>query len=161
MICEYVDDEKGMIMSIEAVVELLLLELRDFGDVGVAMEGVISVESISVLTAEIIAFKHWIRVPTFTIKVGMVSGESAVLCLWLLSLGPLIGFAVSRIEKCVGHFKGFMCCGLPVSLYITSLTFHPGCARCISDLPYLLLDATFEVSISASLFKLNPVEESP
>lgn len=57
MICVWdVDDEKGMIMSIEAVVELLLLELRDLGDVGVAMEGMISVESISVLTAEIIAF---------------------------------------------------------------------------------------------------------
>ena len=54
--CVDVDDEKGMIMSIEAVVELLLLELRDLGDVGVAMEGMISVESISVLTAEIIAF---------------------------------------------------------------------------------------------------------
>lgn len=91
----------------------------------------------------------------------MISGKSTCFGLWLLSLGPLVGFAVSRIEKCVGRFKGIMRCGLPVSLYITFLTFHPGCARCISDFPYLLLDATFEVSISASLFKLNPVEASP
>lgn len=42
-------------MSIEAVVELLLLELRDLGDVGVAMEGMFGVEAISVLAAEVIA----------------------------------------------------------------------------------------------------------
>lgn len=91
----------------------------------------------------------------------MISSESTVFGFGLLSLGPLVCFAVSRIQKCVGGLKGIMCCGLPICLYITSLTFHPGCARWISDLPYLLLDATFEVSISASLFKLNPVEESP
>ena len=44
-----------MITSIEAVIELLLLELRDFGDVGVAVEGMVGVESISVLAAVIIA----------------------------------------------------------------------------------------------------------
>lgn len=42
-------------MSIEAIVEFLLVQLRDFGDVGVAMEGVVGVESISVLGAVIVA----------------------------------------------------------------------------------------------------------
>lgn len=72
------------------------------------MEGMIGVESISVLCTVIIALQHWIWVPAFSVKVGMIGCEPTTLGYAFLSLAPLVGFAIGGVEKRIGRLEGIM-----------------------------------------------------
>lgn len=150
-----------MAWSIEAVVKLLLAELGQLGHVHIAMEGVIGVQSIPVLRAIVVSLQDGIGMPALAVEVRMVGRVPAPLGVAFLGLEPFVGLAIGWIEQWSWWFEGLVGGGPPIGLSKMGSTFHPGCARWISVLPYLLLEAIFELSISASLFRLNPVEERP
>lgn len=150
-----------MAWSIEAIVKLLLAELGQLRHMHIAMEGMIGIQSIPVLRAIVVSLQNGIGMPALAVEVGMVGRVSASLSVAFLGLEPFVGLAIGWIEWCCWWFEGLVGGGPPICLAKMENTFHPGCARWISVLPYLLLDASFELSIRASLFRLNPVEERP
>ncbi len=147
--------------SVEAIVELFLAELSQFGHVRVAVEGMVRIEAVSVLRTVVVALQDRIRMPSLPVQVCVISGVSAALSVGLLGLDPLIRLSVGGIEEGSGGLERLVRGGLPISLNIEMLTFQPGCALWISVLPYLLLEATFDVSMRTSLFRLKPVEARP
>lgn len=147
--------------SIEAVIELLLAKLSQFRDISVTVERMISIQPIPILRTVVISLQNRIRIPSLTIKISMISRKSASLSIALLCLKPLVSLTISWVHQVVRSLKWFVSCWSPISLFYVSYTFQPGWARWISVLPYLLLDATLEVSIRASLLRLNPVDDRP
>jgi hypothetical protein len=148
-------------LSVEAIGELFLHQLRWFGEVGIAVEGVFAVETVPVLCPVVIALQNWVRLPSLPVEVGVVGRVAAALGRRLLRLQKLLSGTVGRTEQFCRVFEGLASGGSPLRLSGGRLTFQPGWARWISLLPYLLLEATLERSISASLFKLSPVEAIP
>lgn len=127
----------------------------------ITVEGVVGVQAIPVLRTVVIPLQNGIRVPSLSIEVCVVSRISASLSIALLSLKPLVSLPVGGVQKSCGSLKRFMSRGSPFSLCCRKSTFQPGWALWISVFPYLLLEASLEVSMRASLLRLKPVEESP
>lgn len=80
------------------------------------MEGMGIVESVPVLGFGVIALEHWVWLPSFAVKVGMVRCESACLCIAFLCLQPFLGRAEGGVQLPVWSLEELMRCGLPVSL---------------------------------------------
>jgi hypothetical protein len=61
-----------MVESIEAIVKLLLLQLRNFRDMGIAMERVVGIQSVPILRAVVVSLENGVWVPPCSIKIGSV-----------------------------------------------------------------------------------------
>lgn len=125
------------------------------------MEWMVRVKTIPVFRSIRMALQDWVWLPSLSVLTAIISRKAACFSLRLLGLQPFFSRPVGRITLFCRIFKSLMCGGSPWCLHKSMFTFHPGCARWISDLPYLLLEAALERSMSASLFRLKPVEDKP
>ena len=91
----------------------------------------------------------------------MVSCVTTSFCIFFVCLQVFICLSICGVQGESWIFESFMGCWEPVSLPYIRNTFQPGWARWISLFPYLLLEAILLLSISASLLRLKPVEDSP
>ena len=96
--------------SVEAIVKLLLAELGQFGDMRITMEGMVGVQAISILRALVISLQNWIRMPTLSIQICVISRVSAALRVILLSLKPFVCLPIGGVQEGRWSREGFMSC---------------------------------------------------
>lgn len=80
------------------------------------MEGMIGVQSVTILGAEVVALQHWIWIPSFTIQIRMICSKAASLCFWFVCLEIFFSGVIGRVEQLLGIFEIFMSCRTPFCL---------------------------------------------
>ena len=152
---------KRVSLSVEAIVKFFFIQFRNYGDIGVPVKGMLRVETVPIFSPSDVSLQDRIWLPSLPVLFIVGPRIAATLCVRFLRLKPLVSRPVSRTDQPRGILECLMRSGTPFRLNEKDGTFHPGWARWISVFPYLLLDATFERSISASLLRLKPFEDKP
>lgn len=126
------------------------------------MEIHLRVESITILARQISRVKNRIRLPSIPVPVGPIPLEATLLRLHLGSLQVFIGFPLSWILLSLRVEVGILSCTDPIfRLNRITSTIQAGWGVWIYVLPYLWLEAAFDLSIRASRAMLKPVVARP
>jgi len=126
------------------------------------MEVGLRVEPIPVLGGNVGWIQNWVRVPSFSVPVCSVLLETAGSSLHLVSLQVFISLTKSGVQKLIRRKVSGLSGTFPLfRLNKSNLTTHAGWEYWIYVLPYLWLEAFFDLSMSASWVMLKPVVAKP
>lgn len=126
------------------------------------MELHLRIKTISIFWCNILRLQNWIRIPTITIPISPILLIATCLCFHFHRLLIFTSLTKSWINLIIRINISSFSCTLPfIWLNQIIITIQAGWDLCNSVLPYLWLEAFFDLSIRASLAILKPVVASP